>query len=71
MYFTSNNKNMKKQVFISVVFIVFVIFFSVNYKTETTNRTFMIYMNGSDWESENKVASKDLKEICKIGTIKI
>ena len=65
MYFTSNNKNMKKQVFISVVFVVFVIFFSVNYKTETNNRTFMIYMNGSDLESENKVASKDLKEICK------
>ena len=55
---------MKKGLFFSFIFIIFIIFFASNYSYETVSRTFMIYMNGSDLESEENIATKDLKEIC-------
>lgn len=55
---------MKKGLFLCFVFIILIYFFCENYSYKTFNRTFMIYMNGSDLESEDKIASGDLKEIC-------
>ena len=55
---------MKKGLFFSFIFIIFIIFFASNYSYETVSRTFIIYMNGSDLESEENIATKDLKEIC-------
>ena len=54
---------MKKGILFSIVFILFISLFSCNYKSEITTRTLMIYMNGSDLESENKIASEDLQEL--------
>ena len=55
---------MKKGLFFCFIFIALIYLFCENYSCETFDRTFMIYMNGSDLESEDKIASGDLKEIC-------
>ena len=55
---------MKKKLFFCFIFIALIYLFCENYSCEIFDRTFMIYMNGSDLESEDKIASGDLKEIC-------
>lgn len=54
---------MKKGILFSFIFILFIGLYSYNYNPKITTRTLMIYMNGSDLETENKIASSDLAEL--------
>ncbi len=60
---------MKKKIvflFIALVLFLWGCESTVKYSDINTSRTVLIYMNGSDLESENKLASRDLSEIIKV-----
>lgn len=54
---------MGKKIILVLTFVLFMFVLFNNYKIKSPSRTFMIYMNGSDLESDEKIASKDIQEI--------